>query len=91
MDKDLVARILRHSPSGTSTKTMAHLVQMMRSGRFAKYDYGSYFRNWKAHGKIRSPEYDLSKARVPVATYWGKNDWFTNEVVIAWYMFLSRL
>ncbi len=73
--------MLRHFPAGTSTKTFAHLMQQLKSRKFAMYDYGSPSKNSRVYGQFEPPEYNVSMVSVPVATYWGRNDWFSNEKV----------
>ncbi len=87
LNNTIIPKVLRHFPSGTSTKTVTHFIQQMRSGKFAKYDYGTSARNQKIYVQCHPPEYDLSKVDVPIATYWGQNDWLTNEKVS---IFLSQ-
>ncbi|KAH9306951.1 hypothetical protein KI387_011355, partial [Taxus chinensis] len=43
----------------TSTKNLAQLAQLLRSGRFGKYDYG-FFGNLVKYWRISPPSYDLS-------------------------------
>ncbi|KAH9324828.1 hypothetical protein KI387_005006, partial [Taxus chinensis] len=43
----------------TSTKNLAQLAQLLRSGRFGKYDYG-FFGNLIKYWRISPPSYDLS-------------------------------
>ncbi len=58
--------------TGTSVKNMVHFAQMVISGNFQMYDYGSNRQNLIYHNQTTPPLYDLKNINVPVAIYWGK-------------------
>jgi len=62
-----------HIPGGGSTKSYMHYAQSISSGRFALYDYGSTA-NPGHYRQLMPPEVDLSKIKVPVAMFAGKED-----------------
>lgn len=66
--------IAGHFPAGTSTKAALHYGQLIRSGRFRRYDYG--LRNWVKYGDWEVPEYDLRNVVAPVTLYYSNNDYF---------------
>ena len=68
-------------PAGASTKMAAQYAQSMRSGKFSKFDYGLR-ENLEVYGQEEPPEYNLEMVTVPVATYWGLNDFYAPEEVI---------
>ncbi len=80
MNSTLLPTILRHTPAGASTKMVVQYGQQVRSGRFAKYDYGRDT-NMQVYGQLDPPEYHVENVKVPVATYWGKNDWLSHKLV----------
>ena len=41
-----------HIPAGTSVKNTMHYVQLVKSGRFAMYDYGGSSENKKRYGTV---------------------------------------
>ncbi|KAM7307174.1 gastric triacylglycerol lipase-like, partial [Ixodes scapularis] len=49
---------------------------------FRKFDYG-IIKNIAKYGKLKPPEYMLSRVEVPVAIYWSKGDWFATEKDVA--------
>eukprot|EP00475_Leptophrys_vorax_P034610 TRINITY_DN5610_c0_g1_i5.p1 TRINITY_DN5610_c0_g1~~TRINITY_DN5610_c0_g1_i5.p1 ORF type:complete len:193 (-),score=55.91 TRINITY_DN5610_c0_g1_i5:72-650(-) len=66
--------VLYNFPAGTSVKNMGHWAQMMRSGKFARFDYGSSGNSLR-YGQTTPPEYDLSKlVTTPIATFTGGYD-----------------
>mmetsp|Transcript_36396 Transcript_36396/g.36017 ORF Transcript_36396/g.36017 Transcript_36396/m.36017 type:complete len:99 (+) Transcript_36396:87-383(+) len=63
-------------PNGTSFKAVRHWSQIIKSGRFEKFDYGKE-KNLKIYGKEEPPLYNLSKVQesnIPIALLTGKND-----------------
>jgi len=69
---------LSHSPGGTSSRTIIHMGQMVRSGKFQAYDYGSKAENKKHYGQDKPLEYDVSQMEVPVSVYSGAKDWVSD-------------
>ncbi len=61
---------------GTSTQNMLHWVQLMCSGRFQMFDYGTE-ENLERYGQPVPPAYDAAKLKeikVPVYLFAGKSD-----------------
>ncbi|XP_011498525.1 PREDICTED: lipase 3-like [Ceratosolen solmsi marchali] len=77
LDKAKLPLILRHVPAGASVKQIIHYGQIIKTGTFRKYDYGS-IGNLKRYGKVFPPSYDLKNVRVPVALHYSSNDWLAN-------------
>ena len=69
----MLPMILGHFPAGSSTRTLLHYAQCVKSGEFRKYDFGKK-KNQEVYGQKDPPLYDLSKVVAPVALYWGEND-----------------
>ena len=67
-----------HTPAGTSTKNVIHFSQMVMSGKFQMFDYGSAKANMAHYNQTTAPLYDLTKVNVPVALYWAQNDWLAD-------------
>lgn len=65
-----------HTPAGTSTKNVIHWAQMVSSGKFCKYDYGS--QNQEVYGQPTPPEYDISKVKIPTVIFYSENDWLAD-------------
>lgn len=72
--------ILSHTPAGTSLKTILHFAQGIESKRFLHYDYGAE-RNTVIYNSEEPPEYDFSKIEVPIALFWGENDFLAQPKV----------
>lgn len=81
---DNLAKYFMHNPSGSSTKNMIHLMQLMdynSSGGdlkgqpvFRKFDYGVDKNLEKYDYNIRPPQYKLEKIKTKVALVSGEND-----------------
>ncbi len=57
-----------------------HYAQLIRSGRFSHYDYGSRTKNKQAYnGSATPPDWKLNSIELPICTYWGKNDWVVEK------------
>jgi lysosomal acid lipase/cholesteryl ester hydrolase len=69
---------LSHSPGGTSTRTMIHMGQMVKSGKFQAYDYGSRRENKAHYHQDKPPEYDVSSIQTPIFIYNGGQDWLSD-------------
>ena len=52
----------------------------MNSKMFQKFDYGAA-RNLQEYGSEKPPVYDLSKIKLPVCLFYGKNDVYYGEEV----------
>lgn len=61
--------------SSTSVRNMAHYAQMVRSGRWRKYDYGSWL-NIRYYGSLSPPIYDASliPEDLPIFIAYGGQD-----------------
>ncbi|XP_015109465.1 lipase 3 [Diachasma alloeum] len=70
----LLPVITNHDPAGASTKTVVHYLQEVTSGRFRQYDYGTT-KNIEKYNASSPPDYDVSKMTIPVAFFYGLNDW----------------
>ncbi|KAG8230453.1 hypothetical protein J437_LFUL009941, partial [Ladona fulva] len=73
----LLPIVLGHFPAGSSTKTVLHYAQEIRSGKFQMYDYGAE-KNMKRYGTSKAPEYDLNAIQVPISLHYSLNDWLAN-------------
>ncbi|XP_063921264.1 gastric triacylglycerol lipase-like [Zophobas morio] len=67
-------------PGGISFYQIQHYVQIMNSKMFQKFDYGAA-RNLQEYGSEKPPVYDLSKIKLPVCLFYGKNDVYYGEEV----------
>lgn len=64
---------LSHTPAGTSYKNMIHIGQVLKTGRFRKFDFGVQ-RNLAVYGQESPPDYDLRQVSAPVALFWSEAD-----------------
>ncbi|PSN46066.1 Lipase 1 [Blattella germanica] len=67
----LLPVILGHSPAGSSTKTIIHYAQEIKSGKFQPYIEDA--------SNIVT-EYDLSKITAPIDIFYADNDWLASPV-----------
>ncbi|ODM99328.1 Gastric triacylglycerol lipase [Orchesella cincta] len=74
MNETTLPVVLAHTPAGTSSHTVIHFAQLMKSGKFRQFDYGKR-KNVQKYGSEQPPEYDLAKVTAKVALYYGENDW----------------
>lgn len=73
LNKTVLTRVFGHFPAGTSLKIFSHTAQMVKSKRFAKYDFGAGD-NMKLYGSGAPPSYDLKSCRVPLSLHYGTED-----------------
>ncbi|XP_072762502.1 lipase 3-like [Anoplolepis gracilipes] len=73
----LLPIILSHDPAGASAKTLLHFSQGYQSGKFRQYDYGRE-ENMLKYNSPEPPDYDLANIKVPIALFYGLNDWLVN-------------
>ncbi|KAF2901738.1 hypothetical protein ILUMI_04466 [Ignelater luminosus] len=73
IDPETLPVTLLHLIETSSVKTVTHLSQLMNSGRFQRFDYGTK-ENLKLYGSAEPPQYDLSKMRVPTYLIRANND-----------------
>ncbi|PFX17933.1 lysosomal acid lipase/cholesteryl ester hydrolase-like [Stylophora pistillata] len=67
-----------HTPAGTSVKNLVHFNQLYKSSKFQMYDYGSPEKNKEHYGTATVPQYNASAITVPIALYYGGNDWLAD-------------
>ncbi|XP_050684011.1 lipase 3-like [Leptidea sinapis] len=63
-ENSFTARVLHHVPAGGSTNTILHYAQLVKSGKFHKFDK-------------EDDEYELSKITVPIAFITSSDDWLS--------------
>jgi lysosomal acid lipase/cholesteryl ester hydrolase len=78
MNASRIPVIDAHSPAGTSVQNVVHFGQLINSGLFQAYDYGSAKANRDKYGSDQAPIYDVKKMEVPVSIYYGGNDWLAS-------------
>ncbi|KFW89340.1 Lipase member M, partial [Phalacrocorax carbo] len=62
-----------HYPDRTSVKNMIHWAQVMKSGEFKAFDYGS--KNPAMYHQETPPSYQVEEMPVPTAVWSGGEDW----------------
>lgn len=73
LNKTVLTRVFGHFPAGSSLKQFAHVAQLVKSRRFAKYDYGAAD-NVRLYGSVVPPSYSLKNCRVPISLHYGTQD-----------------
>ncbi|NXC50462.1 LICH hydrolase, partial [Penelope pileata] len=66
-----------HYPDGTSVKNIIHWAQVMTSGEFKAFDYGS--KNRAIYHQEKPPCYQVEKMPVPTAVWSGGEDWAADQ------------
>ncbi|XP_039191774.1 lipase member N-like [Crotalus tigris] len=72
---------ISHFPDYTSVKNVVHLSQLMKSGLFRYFDYGS--KNIDMYNQTIPPFYKIEAITVPVAMWSGGQDWICQPMEIA--------
>jgi len=80
IEEQRIPVINAHSPAGTSVQNVIHFGQLMNSGKFQAYDYGSTKENQARYGSKEPPVYDVSNLEVPVAFYSSESDWLSTPL-----------
>jgi len=62
-DKEALMTYLRFFPSGGSARSVLHFKQMLESGEFKKFDFGSARENLRRYGTPEPPHYDLKNIK----------------------------
>ncbi|XP_075230312.1 lipase 3-like [Lycorma delicatula] len=78
LDMSMIPFYFSSVPAGTSLKTLFHLVQIFKTGKFQQYDYGP-LENIKKYGEITPPTYPLLNFDSQVALIYGNNDGLLNR------------
>jgi len=79
LDLGMLPMMGENDVGGTSTKNLFHWVQMMRSGYFQQFDYGTPEANMRQYGQTTPPLYNTDNfktnlAKVPIFLFAGGND-----------------
>ncbi len=75
---------MKHYPCGSSLKCFKHFVQIIKSGKFTKYDYNKEA-NFVLYGNAEPPEYDLSVIKdLPIILIGGEEDRLANPEDVKW-------
>ncbi|KMQ93564.1 lipase 3-like protein [Lasius niger] len=77
LDKSMLPLIFGHFPAGAAIKQIVHYGQSIISGCFRKYDYGAKM-NLMLYGSTQPPKYNLERVKIPVAIFYGDNDFLTH-------------
>ena len=78
---EILAHLVKYEPGGTSKKNLLHWIQIKKSKKYAKFDYGSKEENMKIYGQEFPPEYDvnnLKKWEIKSLMFLADKDPFSN-------------
>lgn len=78
-NQDILQDIFAKYPAGTSTKTVIHYAQQIKSNSFEQYDYGPED-NLKYYGQKTPPIYNVTNIRQPIYLMYGMNDWLADYI-----------
>ncbi|KAF6201552.1 hypothetical protein GE061_003943 [Apolygus lucorum] len=73
MDPKTVPYQFAITATTTSTYVAKHMTQVIKLGRFAKYDHGCA-KNFKVYGTESPPDYDFNSTTVPIYLFYGGAD-----------------
>lgn len=79
-----------HSPAGTSVQNILHFCQLINTGNFQAYDYGSSKENQKHYKMDYPPLYDVSTFEIPISFYSGDVDSLASPVDVAYTVSLFK-
>lgn len=79
LDKDLLPKILLHTPAGSSSFTLLQYAQAMNTKRFQAMNWGRKG-NKDVYGSYSPPYYHLEKVDTPIALLWSENDVFSQPL-----------
>ena len=82
MNMTILPWLTEHTPAGSSTRNLLHFLQSVGTDRLQAYDFGRSG-NREKYGQDAPPEYRVDLVKVPVATYWGQNDWVCSKRVLS--------
>jgi len=82
INRDWLPIIMSHTPAGTSYHTLTHYAQMLYSGHFGRYDYGTQG-NMQHYNATNPPSFDLSHVTIPIGLFWGQNDYLADPTDVA--------
>ena len=86
MNSTMLPDILGHTPAGTSSNTLMHYAQAIKTGTWQGFDFGSDDLNMARWNSTYPPAYKYEGITAPVALFWGQNDWLVvpeDEAVLA--------
>ena len=74
-DKQRTEMLMGHFPHGTSTRSISHLGQMIKTNEFRKFDYGNKDKNIEQYGEEKAPLIPIENiSGIPIAMFSGLND-----------------
>ncbi|CAG0924476.1 unnamed protein product [Notodromas monacha] len=83
IDDEMAPVFFKHLPAGASRHSVMQFAASVISGKFTKYDYGS-FDNEHVYGQEEAPEYKIEKSTTPALIYWAENDSHTAPEDVEW-------
>lgn len=77
LNKTLLPVYMAHLLAGTSTKSVDHYAQIIRSGKFQEFDYGPV-KNMEHYGQSKPADYNVKNITAPISLYYGTGDLLIN-------------
>ncbi|CAK8533110.1 unnamed protein product [Lathyrus sativus] len=76
LEKSAFDEFMKIEPQSSSTRTLFHLAQIVRSDTLSKFDFERPHLNLLYYGRLRPPTYDLSKIpnNIPIFMSYGGKD-----------------
>uniref|UniRef100_T1GYY1 AB hydrolase-1 domain-containing protein n=1 Tax=Megaselia scalaris TaxID=36166 RepID=T1GYY1_MEGSC len=71
--------VLGHYPAGSSAKQIRHFLQIINTGRFAEYDYGTSENLFK-YRQFLPPIYNMTRVTAPIYIHYSANDLLVNQI-----------
>ncbi|ERL92854.1 lipase 3 isoform X1 [Dendroctonus ponderosae] len=89
VDRSKLAVYLSNTPNGISIKDMEHFIQLVYSGEFRQFDFGSDLANLLHYKTAQPPSYDFKNLKAPLGVYYAKNDFLATVTDVE--RFLAQL
>ncbi|CAG9781851.1 unnamed protein product [Diatraea saccharalis] len=77
VNEELSSKILTYTPGGSSTKTIVHYIQSIKSGQFRMFDM-DIKKNFMKYGSSYPPAYNLQNVRLPIVLFFSTGDWLSS-------------
>lgn len=74
-NQTLIPIIQGHTPAGASVMQLLHYGQLIKTGRFQKFDPNFYNGFDAVKTESTAPDYNLKNIRTPIALYYSNTDW----------------
>lgn len=76
----MARHVINNTPNTISTKQVVHFGQLLKSGKFQRFDYKSSA-NLRIYGQAEPPAYNIRNVTTNMFVYYGVKDFLTTVKV----------